>query len=253
MITIKDQSEINKMGCSGAALAELFDRIQPLVVSGMTTLDLDSWIEKELAKKGLKSQSKGYMGYQYVSCISVNDEVVHGIPSEKRVLKDGDLVKIDVCAALNGYCADMARTFFVGLPAEGVKKFVDVAQSALCKGIEMASPGNRLSDISAAVQNEVERHGYGVIRDFAGHGIGKTMHEDPEVLNYGSPGQGPLLRPGMTLAIEPMITMGCYKVKVAGDGWTVKTIDNSLAAHVEDTVVISENGPRVLTRISGEQ
>jgi len=198
------------------------------------------------------SQSKGYMGYKHASCISLNDEVVHGVPSSKRLLKDGDLVKVDVCASLDGYCADMARMFVVGKPSQQVSHFINVARQALDKGIAQAKAGNRLSDISAAIQAEVEKHGFSVVRDFAGHGIGKTMHEDPEVLNFGKPGKGPLLRPGMTLAIEPMITMGTYDVYVTDDGWTVKTMDKSLAAHVEDTVAITQNEPLVLTRIAPE-
>ena len=166
----------------------------------------------------------------------------------------GDLVKVDVCASWNGYCADMARSFFVGEPlTEEAKKLVEVARQALDKGIEKACVGNRLSDISSAIQHEVEKYGFGVVRDFAGHGIGKKMHEEPEVLNYGRPGCGPILKEGMTLAIEPMITAGKYAVYVAPDGWTVKTVDGSLAAHVEDTIAITNTGPIILTRKSSEQ
>jgi len=158
------------------------------------------------------------------------------------------LVKVDVCASFKGYCADMARALVVGHADESIKKLIIAAHSALDKGISMAQVGNRLSDISAAIQQEVESHGYGVVRDFAGHGIGKQMHEEPEVLNYGAPGKGPVLRAGMALALEPMITMGHYGVYVTQDGWTVKTEDKSIAAHVEDTVVITDQGPLVITR-----
>jgi methionyl aminopeptidase len=248
MIIIKDKSSIKKMEEAGKLLAGIFDDIVPFVHETMSTLQLDSWIEEQLRLKGLESKTKGYHGYRHVSCISVNDEVVHGIPAAHKILRVNDLVKIDICASWNGYCADMARVFFVGKVSAEVKKLAAVAKSALDKGIEKARPGNRLSDISAAIQQEVEQHGYGVVRDFAGHGIGKHMHEDPEVLNYGKPGQGPVLRPGMALAIEPMITMGKYAVYVTEDGWTVKTQDKSLAAHVEDTIVITENNPKILTR-----
>jgi len=200
---------------------------------------------------GMISETCGYKGYRHATCISVNDEVVHGIPHSEKVLLDGDIVKIDICASLDGYCADMARSYVVGVPHASVRDFVQVAQTALDAGIARAIVGGRLSDISAAIQQTVERAGYGVVRDFAGHGIGKVMHEEPEILNYGAPGRGPLLRAGMTLAIEPMITMGDWRVFVAEDGWTVKTKDGSLAAHIEDTIVITELGPEILTRAKG--
>jgi methionyl aminopeptidase len=235
---------------AGIILAQLFENLKTLVREGVSTLELNTWIDDQLCINGMKSKTKGYHGYRHASCISVNDEVVHGVPTADKVLKKGDLVKIDICASKNGYCADMARVFFVGKPTEIMEKLVRVAQNALDKGIEQARPGNRLSDISAAIQQEVEQHGFGVIRDFAGHGIGKQMHEDPEILNYGAPGKGPVLRPGMTFAIEPMITAGSYKVYITQDGWTVKTEDESLAAHVEDTIVVTENEPKILTRLN---
>ncbi len=238
MISIKNKLSLSKMHRAGQLLLEIFDTVGALVRPGISTLEIDSWIEQELKKRDLVSQSKGYHGYKHVSCISVNDEVVHGVPSAQNTLATGDLVKIDICAAWQGYCADMARAYFVETISPKARHLVEVAQSALDKGIAQAKPGNRISDISAAIQQEVERHGYGIVRDFAGHGIGKNMHEDPEVLNYGTPGKGPVLRPGMTLAIEPMITMGKYEVYVTKDGWTVKTVDKSLAAHVEDLSLI---------------
>ena len=249
MITIKKKSLIVKMEKAGKLLSEVFRDISFLIKSGTSTLDIDAWIEKQLCEKGLVPRSKGYSGYLHASCISVNDAVIHGVPSSNFILKNGDLVKIDVVASWNGYCADMARMFFVGGPeSEVIENFVKVAQKALDKGIDKARSGNHLSDISAAIQQEVEQHGFQVVRDFAGHGIGKCVHEDPEVPNYGKPGEGPILRPGMVLAIEPMITMGNFEVKVIDDGWTVKTCDKSLAAHVEDTVVVTEDKPKILTR-----
>ncbi len=188
------------------------------------------------------------MGYAHVSCISVNEVVVHGIPSKCIILKSGDLVKVDVCASWSGYCADMARSYFIGTPDKKALQLVEVAKRALDKGIAQAKPGNRIGDISAAIQKEVEKHGFGVVRDFAGHGIGKQMHEDPEILNVGKAGAGPVIQVGMAFAIEPMITLGDYRVFVEKDNWTVKTRDNSLAAHVEDTVVVTLNGPKVITR-----
>ena len=249
MITIKNKSSLRKMEEAGRLLAQIFNDLYYLIRPEVSTLELDRWIDEQLIKNNLVSKTKGYMGYRHVSCISVNDEVVHGVPQGNKILKDGDMVKIDVCASWKGYCADMARAFFVGPASQEAQKLVEAAQAALNKGIEKAVAGNYLSDISSAIQREVERHGFGVVRDFAGHGIGKHMHEDPEILNYGAEGKGPLLQSGMTFALEPMITQGKFDVYITEDGWTVKTVDKSLAAHVEDTIVITDNEPKILTRI----
>jgi methionyl aminopeptidase len=249
MIVIKNKSSIKKMEEAGTLLSGMFDDLKSIIGVGITTADIDAWVESEFKKRGLLSRMKGYMGYAHVSCISVNDEVVHGVPSQ-RALKDGDFVKVDVCASYKGYCADMARPFFIGEASQEAKQLAKVAEQSLNAGIAKAIPGNRLSDISAAIQQVVEKAGFGVVRDFAGHGIGKQMHEDPEVLNYGAPGKGPILRSGMAFAIEPMITQGDYTVCIAQDGWTVSTKDGSLAAHVEDTVVITDRGPKIITRNS---
>ncbi len=248
MITIKNKVSIAKMEKAGSCLQKVFDAFAPLLKEGTTAATLNTRIAQLLQEKKMVSKMKGYRGYGYVSCISINDEVVHGVPSNTKIFKEGDLVKVDVCASLDGYCADMARAYFIGKPSDEALRLVQVAESALQKGIEQAQPGNRLTDISAAIQDEAEKHGFGVVRDFAGHGIGKQMHEDPEILNYGEPGKGPLLQPGMTFALEPMITAGNYEVYITHDGWTVKTKDKSLAAHVEDTIAITEDGPKVLTR-----
>lgn len=248
MITIKDKRAQDAMAVTGKLLAHIFIDLQTVVQSGMTTAAVDAWIEQRLISDGLVSQTKGYGTYKHVSCISVNDEVVHGVPSQK-VLKSGDLVKIDICAAFNGYCADMARCFVIDQADQFVYDLIDAAQASLDKGIEQMVPGKRLGDVSAAIQSEVEGRGYGVVRDFAGHGIGRRMHEDPELLNYGQPGRGMMLKPGMALAVEPMITQGGYQVYVAADGWTAVTKDKSLAAHVEDTVIVTEHGPRIITRL----
>ena len=251
MINIKNKASIRKMEEAGTLLAAIFFEIPVFITAGITTLAIDAWIEKQLIARGLVSKMKGYRGYGHVSCISVNDVVVHGIPNKQVVLQEGDLVKVDVCASWQGYCADMARSFFVGQARlEAHAQLVVVAQDALDKGIEQAIAGNRVSDISAAIQAEVEKHGFGVVRDFAGHCICKNMHEEPEILNYGRPGQGPLLRPGMALALEPMITLGKYSVCIDEDGWTVRTRDGNIAAHVEDTIVITDGKPHILTRIN---
>jgi methionyl aminopeptidase len=253
MIHIKNKLSIDKMAHAGFLLSDILASIDHMIKPGISTAEIDAWIELQLHAKGLVSKVKGYMGYRHVSCISLNDVVVHGVPRSDCILQLGDLVKIDVCASWSGYCADMARSFFVGQPSEQAQKLVDVAYQALKKGIEQARVGNRLSDISAAIQEEVEKNGFGVVRDFAGHGIGKNMHEEPEIVNYGKPGKGPVLREGMTFAIEPMITAGKYQVFVADDGWTVKTVDHSLAAHVEDTIAITSAGPVILTGKNSEQ
>lgn len=248
MITIKNKNAIAKMAQAGQILAALFTLLESHLKAGMTTADLDAFIDSYLTKSGMVSQTKGYKGYRHASCISVNEAVVHGVPSTDIVVKDGDLVKIDVCASWQGYCADMARSFIIGVGTDRMQQLVAVGKRALDKGIEKAVVGARLSDISAAIQQEIEAHGFGVVRDFAGHGIGKRMHEDPEILNYGQPGRGPVLQHGMTFAIEPMLTMGDYDVYVEDDSWTVKTTDGSLAVHCEDTIVILNEGTRVLTR-----
>ncbi len=252
MIVIKNKSALAKMSHAGSLLSPIVENAcREIAKPGVSTAAVDDWIEKELKNAGMTSKSKGYKGYKHVSCISVNDVIVHGVPSESVVLNEGDLVTIDVCASWKGYCADMARCFFVGgVYTERDKNLLDTAQRALDIGIEQMVPGRRLSDISAAIQQEVEQQKFGVIRDFAGHGIGKRMHEEPEVVNYGKPGKGPVLLPGMVFAIEPMISLGDYKVRIAKDGWTALTADGSLAAHVEDTVVITEQGPQILTRWS---
>jgi len=252
MIETKDKIAVAKMAKAGTFLAQIFESLADRIVPGVTTSEIDAWIEGELTRNDLRSETKGYMGYAHVSCVSVNDEVVHGVPSGRRALKDGDILSVDVCASWQGYCADMARTFFVGAVSEKATQFVSAARQALDEGIKQVRPGNRLSDVSAAIQRAVEKRGYGVVRDFAGHGIGRRMHEEPEILNYGKPGSGPVLRAGMTLAIEPMITMGRYDVHITDDGWTVKTDDGSLAAHVEDTVLVTESGAQILTRGSSD-
>lgn len=251
MITIKNKAALRKMADAGSLLVDIFQELKSLVNPGVTTGALDAFIADALIKRGMVSKTKGYKGYAHVSCISINDEVVHGIPRSDRVLCAGDLVSIDVCASHKGYCADMARTFCVGPVSQLAQRLCVAVQAVLDKGIEQARAGNHLSDISAAIGREAERQGFAVVRDFAGHGIGKYMHEDPEVLNYGVPGKGPVLRAGMTLALEPMITTGDYNVVIDPDGWTVHTADGSLAVHVEDTVAVTDGNPLVLTRKTG--
>jgi methionyl aminopeptidase len=247
MITIKNKVAIGKMREAGRLLAEIMGKVQ--VLEGTTTLEIDSWIENEMQKCGLVAVCKGYGGYRYATCISLNDEVIHGIPSNKVILKSGDFVKIDVAGSYKGYCVDMTRYFFVGAVKESAKKLAETAQRALDRAIKEIMPGKHLSDISASIQGEVERAGFGIVRDFAGHGIGKKLHEDPQIPNFGVTGEGPILREGMVFAIEPMITEKSEKIKIMGDKWTVKTVDGGLAAHVEDTVAVASSGAEVLTRL----
>lgn len=250
MIYIKDAEAISKMSKAGYELATIFEELKTYVVPGISTGAIDQYIAEQLKKRNLVSMTKGFMGYKHVSCISLNDEVVHGVPSLDRIIQETDLVKVDICASSQGYAADMARPFCMpGLINPQVLKMVDVAQNALDTGIAAARDGVRLSNLSAIIQKIVETAGFGVVRDFAGHGIGKRMHEEPELLNYGKPGRGPVLRAGMALAIEPMITVGHYDVFVDDhDGWTAKTMDHSWAMHVEDTIVITDGEPLIITR-----
>jgi len=250
MIFIKSTSEIQKMIETGKRLSSIFDELPMIIKSGSSTADINHWIERQLEQRKLCTTMRGYCGYKHVSCISVNDEVVHGVPSEKKIIKDGDLVKIDVCASFEGYCADMARPFFVGKSmTQQVHDFVSVAQKSLLAGIEKMVPNNRVSDVSAAIQDVVLKYDYGIVREFAGHGIGKNMHEDPDVCNYGKPGRGPVLKVGMAFAIEPMITLGDHTIVIDDDGWTARTADGSLAMHIEDTVIVGENSPIVTTAV----
>jgi len=250
MIIIKNKAAIQKMHTAGQLLARVILEIEKYVVAGATTLEIDRKIEEKMRAAGLNPICKGYGGYCYATCISLNNAVIHGLPSDKVVLKNGDFVKIDVVAAYKGYCADMTRQFFVGTVIDTIKQLAATAQAALDAAIEIIRPGINLSDISACIQDEVERNGFGVVRDFAGHGIGKAVHEDPEIPNFGRPGEGPVLREGMTLAIEPMITEKNYAVERGPDGWTILTKDGGLAAHVEDTVAVLSDGVQVLTRLS---
>jgi methionyl aminopeptidase len=248
-IILKDKRAIDRMRTAGQLLASIFQEIPSLLVVGMTTADLDALVEARMRKLNLEPSCIGYGSYRHATCISVNDGVIHGVPSERVVLKDGDCVKLDVVGAYRGYCADMARTYTLGACPQEVPAMMEIAQKALDAGIALVRPGCKLGDISACIQRVVESAGYGVVKAYAGHGIGRNFHEEPEVPNYGKAGTGITLLPGMALAIEPMITQFKADVFVDEDGWTVRTVDRGLAVHVEDTIVVSESGVEVLTRL----
>ena len=247
MIKIKSLHEIQKMRAAGRIVAEVFEIIKPHIVSGITTMELDKIAAEHIKKSGAVCSFYNYSGYPGHVCISVNDEVIHGIPS-KRVLRDGDIVSVDVGACIEGYHGDAARTFAVGEISPEAKKLIDVTEQSFFAGIEFAKPGFRLGDVSANIQKVVEENGFSVVRDFIGHGIGSALHEDPEVPNFGTAGRGPRLIPGMTIAVEPMVNVGTYKVNTLSDDWTVVTADGKLSAHYENTILITNDGAEILTK-----
>lgn len=231
---------------AGKIVAGALDEIAEIIKPGVTTAELDQLAEKYILDRGAKPAFKGLYGFPYTICASVNEEVVHGFPSLRK-LANGDIISIDIGAEINGYFGDSARTFAVGEISEESQRLLDVTSASLVEGINAARSGNRISDISYAVQNYVEKNGYSVVRDYVGHGIGTKMHEEPQVPNFGKPGRGPRLRPGMTLAIEPMVNMGNYHVQTLLDKWTVVTQDGQPSAHFEHTVVITDSEPVILT------
>ncbi|MBF8287369.1 MAG: Methionine aminopeptidase [Candidatus Rokubacteria bacterium] len=248
MILLKSSREIEHMRAAGRILAEVKARLKALVRPGASTKDIDEDIEAFIVGKGAAPAFKGYRGYPATVCTSINNEVVHGIPSAKRKLKDGDIIGLDLGCIVEGYYGDCAITLPVGPVPERVQELLDVTRESLDKAIVQCRAGSRIGDISYAVQAHCESHGFGVVRAFVGHGIGRALHEEPQVPNFGEAGRGPVLKAGMVLAIEPMVTMGSWEVRVLEDGWTAVTVDGSLAAHFEDTIAITANGPEVLTR-----
>lgn len=248
MIIIKNNLEIDLMRKAGRLLAETLLRVEDSVKPGITTAELNKIAEDYIVKHGGKPSFKGLYGFPAAACISVNEQVIHGFPG-KYVLQDGDLVSFDCGVCLDGYQSDAARTFMVGNVSEEARRLVAVTKESFFKGIEFAKAGNRLSDISSAIQTYVEGNGFSVVRDYVGHGIGKDVHEDPEIPNYGRAGRGPKLQEGMTLAIEPMVNVGTHRVITLDDEWTVVTADKKLSAHYENTVAILSNGPEILTLV----
>jgi methionyl aminopeptidase len=229
-------------------VAEILQILAGYVAPGITTLELNALAEQEALRRGARPAFKGYSGYPYSLCCSVNEQVVHGFPSKKPLL-EGDILSMDFGIQADGFYGDAAVTVPVGSISDEARKLIDVTSQSLELAVQHAVPGGRLSDISHAVQSYTEQHGFSVVRDFVGHGIGRNLHEEPQVPNFGEPGHGPRLKPGMVLAIEPMINQKGWQVKVLSDGWTAVTIDGGLSAHFEHTVAITEQGPELLTRL----
>ncbi len=248
MIILKSRQEIEKMRKSNVLVAAILEELRKKIRPGVKTIELDRLSEEMALKKGARPAFKGYRGYPYSLCTSVNSEVVHGMPSE-RELKEGDIVSLDFGILNDGYYGDAAVTVPVGEITPAAKRLLRVTEEALYRGIAEVRAGNRIGDISAAIQGHAEAAGFSVVRDLVGHGIGKNLHEDPQVPNYGSSGRGIELKAGMVFAIEPMVNEGTYRVDILRDGWTVVTADGKLSAHFEHSVAITENGPVILSRI----
>lgn len=245
---IKSPAEIEKMRISGAILRQVHNAIAPHVVPGASTMDLERVAVAKIAELRAIAAFKGYHGFPAALCTSINNEVVHGMPNDKRILKEGDVLSIDCGCIVDGYYSDAAVTYPIGKVSANTQKLLTATQASLEAAIEQCQVGGRLGDISAAVQTLCEAQGFSVVRDFVGHGIGRAMHEDPQVPNFGPAGKGPRLKAGMVLAIEPMINAGAPEVRVLADGWTAVTVDGSYSAHFEHTVAITKDGPQVLTR-----
>jgi methionyl aminopeptidase len=248
VIIIKSQREIEHLRRANALVAEVFQKLKKVVASGITTKELDRVAEEIILSKGATPAFKGYRGFPATLCTSINEEVVHGIPSQRR-LEEGDIVSLDVGTKLNGYFGDGAITLPVGEVDDEVRKLIEVTERALYIGIEKAKIGNRLFDISYAIQTWVESHGFSVVRDFVGHGIGMDLHEEPQIPNFGSPHQGPRLEKGMVLSLEPMVNEGTHEVRILSDGWTVVTADRRRSAHFEHTIAITDEGPEILSTL----
>jgi methionyl aminopeptidase len=248
MVILKSPQEIEKIRKACRVVANVLEGVRTKVRAGITTKELDDFAEQMIRDAGAKPAFKGYRGYPSTLCTSINEQVVHGIPSKGVVLKPGDIISIDVGAVVDGFYGDAAITVPVGSITNEAERLIKVTEESLLKGIAEAIPGNRLYDISAAVQSHVEAHGFSVVREFVGHGIGRSLHEDPQIPNFGERGGGPKIKAGMVLAIEPMVNAGGCVTRVKEDGWTAITADGSLSAHFEHTIAVMEDGPLILTR-----
>lgn len=249
MIIVKSQTEIRKIAGACRIVAEVLDGLKSYITEGMSTADIERFVDEGIRKRGAVAAFRGYRGYPSSVCVSVNDQVIHGIPSRAMKLKSGDIVGVDIGTVLDGFYGDAAATIPVGNVSDENLRLLKVTEEALLLGIEKAVLGNRIGDISSVVQGHVEKNGYSVVRAFVGHGIGRSLHEEPQIPNYGTGGQGPRLREGMTLAIEPMVNAGSSDVRILDDGWTAVTTDGSWSAHFEHTIAITKQGPKILTKI----
>lgn len=251
MITRKSRREIDEMKKSGALLASIHEQLRDFIKPGVTGHEIDQFVENIIEENGAIASQIGYQGYEYATCVSVNDEICHGFPTEKP-LKENDLVKVDMVIELDGAFSDSCWAYVVGEGTDEVKDLMKVTHESLYKGIEAAQVGNRIGDIGAAIQEFVEPKGYSVVREFVGHGIGPTMHEEPSVPHYGMAGKGKRLKEGMTITIEPMINTGVWKSKMDDNGWTARTEDGGLSCQYEHTIAITKDGPEILTKQKGE-
>ena len=247
MIVIKSPREINLMRESGRILGEIWDFLEGYIRPGVSTLDISHEVERIMEENGAKSAEKGYGGYPEAACISINEQLVHGIPSAKRILRDGDIVSVDLVPLKNGFMADGCRTYIVGIAGERQKRIVEVTERCFWNGVSLIKPGVPLGDIRNMIQRTAEEAGYSVAREYTGHGIGQSMHEDPYIPNYGKKGEGPILREGMTLCFEPMLLEGKASLRVLNDGWTAVSRDGKLTCHYENTIVVTKDGYEVLT------
>ena len=253
MVIRKSPREIALMKEAGRVVGLVFKNLQEAIKPGMSTLEIDAIVEKTMLDNNCTPAEKGYYGYPASACVSVNDTLIHGIPSSKIILREGDIVSVDIVANYKGYMADACRTYKVGTITDRAARLVKVTKDAFFEALKFVHPGAFIGDVSAAVQRYVESHGYNVSRDYTGHGIGTEMHEDPSIPNYGKPGTGVKLEPGMALCIEPMVLEGRKDTRVLGDGWTVKAKDGKLTAHYENTVIVTEDGYEIITMYEGEE
>lgn len=248
MIRVKSEHEIEKMRVAGRIVAETFEVLAEAIKPGVTTMELNAMADKFIKQNNATCSFYRYNGYPGSICTSINEQVVHGIPNAKTILADGDIISIDIGACYEGYHGDAARTYAVGSISQDAQKLIDVTKQSFFEGFSKVQPGNRIGDIAYAVQSYVESNGFSVVRALVGHGVGADLHEAPEVPNFGNPGRGARLVSGMTIAIEPMVNMGTYHVNTLSDNWTVVTADGKLSAHYENTVVVTANGPEILTK-----
>jgi len=249
VILLKTDNEMKLMREANRIIAVILTEIKDKIKAGVSTFDLDQWAEKRINDLNAKPGFKGYKGYPATLCTSINHEVVHGVPSKDRTLEDGDIISVDVGSIYKGFYGDGAYTYAVGEISAEIKNLLETCEESLKIGIEQSKLGNRVNDISVAIDKFVHSRGYEIIRDLTGHGIGRQLHEEPQILNYDNGLKGPKLKANMTLAIEPMITNGSYEIRTLGDMWTVVTVDGSISAHFEHTVVVTSNGPEILTRL----